>query len=421
MDIIIALAGIALLIKGRVKVTGTSEVSPAVGRILGAIILSPFVFFFFLGYSQMPSPFPGDTDTYFEYGVPVIALLSAIIFFRRPIQPVPVEFTPTTAAAQPPQLSPSVPSAGAIPQQTIEPPGQVIPSASVARAGFKPIFIVLAIVLFIAVGGAGYYLLYGSPLGKTVDHAKTTPLVDFNVAEAVPAVVQVECLDENAEIYGRGSGASVYFDDGSHGILTNAHVVRAPGGGVASGCFVYFPWPDGTFYESAYWAGLITPFDDKQAIMNGIEVGGPNFAEGGVDYAFLEITSPAKREDGVESPRFREFPDLFKLVKKTCPQGREIQIGEKLFVLGYPAIGGVSMTITDGVVSGFEGSLSEWIKTSAKIEQGHSGGVAVLAKDGCPIGIPTLSVRGGIESIARVLPYSFIWNFISILSSPPIQ
>ena len=61
---------------------------------------------------------------------------------------------------------------------------------------------------------------------------------------------------------------------------------------------------------------------------------------------------------------------------------------------------------------GFEfDSGSRYIKTSAKIEHGSSGGVAI--KDsGCVVGIPTFVEQGSVESIGRILDLHYLFNVI---------
>jgi len=72
----------------------------------------------------------------------------------------------------------------------------------------------------------------------------------------------------------------------------------------------------------------------------------------------------------------------------------DVEIGDHVRILGYPGIGGETITFTDGVVSGFasERGLSEraWIKTDATIAGGNSGGMAVNDR-GELIGVPTIA------------------------------
>lgn len=77
-------------------------------------------------------------------------------------------------------------------------------------------------------------------------------------------------------------------------------------------------------------------------------------------------------------------------------------IGDRVVILGYPKVGSSqSITATEGIISGFD---EGYYVTSAKIEEGNSGGAAILMKDNCFVGIPTLVVKGKLEALARILP-----------------
>ena len=218
-------------------------------------------------------------------------------------------------------------------------------------------------------------------------------------------MVSLECyLGESGA---GGSGVSGYAKNGRHIIMTNAHVVKSEDGQLADYCVIFFPYSDGTLFESAYISKDISSFDEVEAVLGGE-------LASGLDYALLEISEPVQKPDGTFYPRLRAYPDVFRIAGKSCKKDRTIEIGEKLFVIGYPAVGGFNITVTEGIVSGFEGP---YIKTSAKIEQGNSGGLAILEKDGCLLGIPTLAVSGYIESIGGILPYHAINEFLEA-SSP---
>ena len=64
-----------------------------------------------------------------------------------------------------------------------------------------------------------------------------------------------------------------------------------------------------------------------------------------------------------------------------------VAIGDELSIIGFPGLGGATVTFTKGTVSGFltdEG----WIKTDAEINLGNSGGAAINRK-GQLVGIPS--------------------------------
>jgi len=76
-------------------------------------------------------------------------------------------------------------------------------------------------------------------------------------------------------------------------------------------------------------------------------------------------------------------------------------IGESVVILGYPGIGGNNdITATEGIISSYDG---DYYITSAKIEHGNSGGIAILIKDNCFLGIPSYAEAGEIESMGRIL------------------
>ena len=68
-----------------------------------------------------------------------------------------------------------------------------------------------------------------------------------------------------------------------------------------------------------------------------------------------------------------------------------LKLGDKFSILGYPTIGGDTITFSDGSVGGFvaQGKTKRaWIKTTADISGGNSGGAAIDT-NGKLIGIPT--------------------------------
>jgi serine protease Do len=85
-----------------------------------------------------------------------------------------------------------------------------------------------------------------------------------------------------------------------------------------------------------------------------------------------------------------------------------VDLGDEIRVLGYPTIGGSTITFTQGTVSGFtsEPGLDgrAWIKTDAAFSGGNSGGAAI-GVNGTLIGIPTEvgSGAGGDLTDCRVI------------------
>lgn len=79
-----------------------------------------------------------------------------------------------------------------------------------------------------------------------------------------------------------------------------------------------------------------------------------------------------------------------------------LSLGDELTILGYPGIGGETITLTGGRVSGFTGEAAygnrAFIKTNATIAGGNSGGPAV-DENGELVGIPTQLGYGGEEGV----------------------
>ncbi len=79
-----------------------------------------------------------------------------------------------------------------------------------------------------------------------------------------------------------------------------------------------------------------------------------------------------------------------------------LKLGDALTILGYPGIGGDTITLTSGEVAGFTGEAGygnrAYIKTSAAIAGGNSGGLAADVS-GALVGIPTLLGSGTDSSV----------------------
>ena len=95
---------------------------------------------------------------------------------------------------------------------------------------------------------------------------------------------------------------------------------------------------------------------------------------------------------------------LLNISKKPFEVCQSPKVGETLVVLGYPAIGS-GLTATEGILSGYDG---DFYSTSAKIDSGNSGGIAVLAQKECLLGVPTLTSLGIAESLGRILNLNLV-------------
>jgi len=101
-----------------------------------------------------------------------------------------------------------------------------------------------------------------------------------------------------------------------------------------------------------------------------------------LDLALLRISA---MQDGRALP-----PDLG-LIPLPIGDSDTVLIGDELTIIGYPGLGGATVTITRGIVAGY--LLDEgWLKTDAEINPGNSGGAAIN-RAGQLVGIPSAETR----------------------------
>ncbi len=196
-----------------------------------------------------------------------------------------------------------------------------------------------------------------------------------------PAVVQIFAMvrDRDRLDTGWSGSGSLITADGL--ILTNAHVVL----------------PDKYYAVEELQVG-ITERDDQPPLRRYIaEV---LQADPLLDIAVIRIVSDL---DG--NPVDAATLDL-----PFVPLGDSdtLHLGDAITILGYPGIGGETITLTRGEVSGFTSESGRgdrsFIKTSATIAGGNSGGLAANAS-GELIGVPTQLGYGGEDEFVdcRVL------------------
>lgn len=183
------------------------------------------------------------------------------------------------------------------------------------------------------------------------------------------AYVYCEWNYSNGTLYaaGSGSGFLTIYKDGSINVMTNKHVILDRDKYTPTFCSVSFlngekyttQWDNKNF-------GISENYDIASITLSGLSYYLTNLTKRGGFYC-----------------------------------SNEPEIGDKVVVLGYPGIGSSKgITVTEGIISGIE---SYYYVTSAKIDHGNSGGIAVSVKNDCIIGIPSASVAGSIESLGRIL------------------
>ncbi len=208
-------------------------------------------------------------------------------------------------------------------------------------------------------------------------------------------IVNVACFNKSG---GLTAGSGIIYNQGHWGesiILTNYHIIKYADLTLEHPCIVsYFSDPtkglaDFYFADPVYWPNVI-PESTMQSI----------------DFYFLSIKAKFKlskyKEFEIIPNASLSITDLFPVV---CSSD-EIKVGKEVVVLGYPTIGGKYLTATEGIISSF--SEENYLITSAKIEQGSSGGGVFLKQSGCLVGTPTFVKLGKIESFARLIDMSYL-------------
>ncbi|OJI07305.1 hypothetical protein BK005_01920 [bacterium CG10_37_50] len=215
------------------------------------------------------------------------------------------------------------------------------------------------------------------------------------------SVVNVLCDSEYTDASG-GSG-TVITPEGI--ILTNSHIIPQDEEYILTGdegCLVILPNQQTGEPDEVYWAQpiVIPGLSDEY------------------DLAYLEIYDVFTDEDGVVYGRYpKKFVSIFDEQYKhddIC-QFKTNKLGDSIRILGYPQTsGGYYLTITEGVLSSF--SDEGVILTSAKIDEGNSGGLAV-DESGCMVGVPVAISEGTYQNLGVIISTELILEFSDKLST----
>lgn len=202
-------------------------------------------------------------------------------------------------------------------------------------------------------------------------HALAQPLPREVRQRILEAVVEVMPFDSDlGRLVGTGGSGTIISPDGF--VLTNYHVIGDDRSGQ------YYPWhaifitdpanPDRTT-EHTYWARFIA-------------------GDARHDLAIIKIELLADESPLPPGTTFTAMP---------VGDSNTLIPGDPITVVGYPGIGGLTVTVTAGIVSGWLGEDLEtggkqWIKTDARIAGGNSGGGA-FDENGLLVAVPTARVQ----------------------------
>ena len=189
------------------------------------------------------------------------------------------------------------------------------------------------------------------------------PSQSMSTTEVARATLNIWMLDSNDDVCGGGSGALI--ENGKY-LVSNAHVIDIAHDGDAS-------------------------LSDCTHIVVGLsDESGRNTSEY-VDATF--VSADHIRDLGIAKLDKQVTGDR----KSFQIRDKSLQLEEKIRVFGFPVIGGDSLTVTSGIISGLDNSSTfPFFKSTADISPGNSGGPVVDSK-GLLVGIATAVLRQAVD------------------------
>jgi S1-C subfamily serine protease len=210
----------------------------------------------------------------------------------------------------------------------------------------------------------------GLPSGPLSDPGATTA----DLVAATVEVQQIAFASDPASVVAWGSG-TILSSDGL--ILTNAHVARPSADGLA----IYSEDPTPVRDPAGLVVAVIDREDQPPVPRYRAHV---VVVDGYLDAALIRID---QNLDGTPIA-----PGSLHLPTVQLGNSDALRVGDKMTVVGFPGIGGDTISLSSGEVSGFLGDdrigSRAWIKTDAIVSHGNSGGLAADAS-GAIVGIPT--------------------------------
>jgi len=210
---------------------------------------------------------------------------------------------------------------------------------------------------------------------------KTTFALDKNI---IQAVVEIKCPSKNGQVF-RGSGTII---DPQGIILTNKHILLDNNGQIIFNCRI----------------GFINNFNQEASF----------FTKNKPNKAVVKYYTNSKNLDlallYLESSRSIPYP----FVDITKIDANQTNLGEEIKIVGYPLLGGDTITYTQGVFSGFgsiKNNTQNYLKTTTPIEHGNSGGAVFNAQNQF-LGVPTMVVKGSLFSLSYFLSVNSVRNWI---------
>lgn len=205
----------------------------------------------------------------------------------------------------------------------------------------------------------------------------------FPIEKVLGSIVELVCIDnKDRDTYYTGSGTII---EKSGLIITNQHILVSEDDSLIRYCGI----------------GFTSDLHDPPKIEY---IGAAVAVHDGTDLALLRIT---EHLEGKDVPK--EFPAIS--LDEAKEASLALNLGDPIYIGGYPGIGAETFTFTQGVVSGRVGT--ELIKTSALIDSGTSGGAA-FDGNGRYVGVPTAAAKGDIGgSLGYLIGANIIDEFLA--------
>lgn len=209
------------------------------------------------------------------------------------------------------------------------------------------------------------------PLTATLEPTLTATHVALPYKAVVKIIAKIKHSSYLRDLWG-GSG-TILTADGF--ILTNAHLVLPLPGAKPSAFVIAMTLDPAEPPVEMYFADTVVVDED-------------------IDLAILRITTDLK---------FNEIDwDVVQLPTVQLGDSDLLQLGDPITILGYPGIGGQTITLTSGNVGGFTAQRNfgerAFIKTAATISGGTSGGMVLNAK-GEMVAVPTQLGSGTTDDL----------------------
>jgi S1-C subfamily serine protease len=241
-----------------------------------------------------------------------------------------------------------------------------------AKSGFRLIFKPKAVVQIVDTATLPPTIIPVTPTDTPLPPTPTATPVLIPYEAVVKITAKIKYSSYLRDVWS-GSGTLV-SPDGL--ILTNAHLVT-PGQGYK---------PD--FWAIGFTSDPALPPEDRYYAE-------PLVVDTDLDLAVLRIVTDLKYNPVDASALNLPWVKL--------GDSNALKLGDPLMILGYPGIGGATITLTRGDVGGFTASKKfgerSFIKTSASISGGTSGGMA-MDQNGLLVAIPTQLGYGARDEVA---------------------